>query len=139
MTIKLYDENSYLTGITERTRIEKLPDGPAYTEDGETWHPLATDTVVSMNMWGFQKPVLDTAKELFAKFLTDTVPQNPMKAEFYLPAIPSHLMAEGTGTVQVLKAGAKWYGVTYREDLPGVVAAIEAMKADGKYPAELWT
>jgi hypothetical protein len=132
------DENGFLTGITERTRIEKLADGPAYTEDGAHWVPLAEDTVVSMNLWGFQKPVLDVTETLFAQFFAQTVPQNPQKAEFYLPLIPSHLIETGTGTVEVLRSAARWYGVTYREDLPGVVAAIEAMQAAGKYPRQLW-
>jgi len=132
------DENGFLTGITERTRIEKLADGPAYTEDGVHWVPLTEDTVVSMNLWGFQKPVLEVMETLFAQFFAKTVPQNPQKAEFYLPLIPSHLIETGTGTVEVLQSAARWYGVTYREDLPGVIAAIEAMHAAGKYPETLW-
>ena len=60
------------------------------------------------------------------------------KAEFYLPSIPASMLADGTGTVQVLSSGAHWYGVTYREDLPGVMAAIQAMKDRGVYPEALW-
>ena len=45
------DEEGYLTGITERTRIEKKEDGAAYTEDdGQTWIHLPKNSVVSMNM-----------------------------------------------------------------------------------------
>ncbi|MBQ9974451.1 MAG: nucleotidyltransferase [Oscillospiraceae bacterium] len=128
-----------LTAITERTTIEKRPDGAAYTEDGGTTYThLDGDTVVSMNLWGFQRPVLDRMEQMFRRFLTDAVPANPMKAEFYLPLLPDALIADGSGTVQVLTSDARWYGVTYREDLPGVVAAIAAMKAAGQYPDHLW-
>ena len=132
------DETGFLTGITERTRIEKTAEGPAYTEDGETWVPLTENTVVSMNLWGFQKSVLEVMETLFLQFFAKTVPQNPLKAEFYLPLIPAHLIGTGSGTVEVLQSAARWYGVTYREDLPGVVAAIEAMQDAGKYPRQLW-
>ena len=132
------DEKGYLTSITERTRIESRPDGPAYTEDGETWHTLAPDTPVSMNMWGFRQPVLAQMAEMFREFLIETVPTNPLKAEFYLPALPNRLIETGTGTVRVLTTDTKWYGVTYKEDLPGVVSALAAMAAEGKYPCPLW-
>lgn len=132
------DAQDYLTGITERTRIESLSGGPAFTEDGENWQTLSPDTVVSMNMWGFQQPVLEVMEDLFREFLVKSVPRNPMKAEFYLPSVPSRMIEAGTGSVRVLRAGAKWYGVTYKEDLPGVVTALAAMRRDGKYPEDLW-
>lgn len=133
------DARGFLTGVTERTTIEKRPGGAAYTEDGgNTWTDLPSSTVVSMNMWGFQRSVLDLMGEMFREFLTGTVPTNPMKAEYFLPLIPSRMIAEGTGTVEVLTTAAKWYGVTYKEDLQGVVDAIAAMKAAGTYPDNLW-
>ena len=133
------NDEELLTAITERTTIEKRPDGAAYTEDGgATYTHLDGDTVVSMNLWGFQRPVLERMEQMFRRFLTDAVPANPMKAEFYLPLLPDALIADGSGTVQVLTSNARWYGVTYREDLPGVVAAIAAMKDSGQYPDHLW-
>jgi len=47
------DENGHLVQVVERTRIERKGNGAAYTEDdGETWVPVATDSIVSMNLWG---------------------------------------------------------------------------------------
>ena len=133
------DENSCLTGIIERTKILRLPDGrTAFTEDGETYEDLPEDSIVSLNFWGFQAEVLPKLNALFEAFLQEKVPQNPLKAEFYLPSIADHLLHDGSGTVQVLSCDARWYGVTYREDLPGVVAAIAAKKAAGEYPEYLW-
>ena len=71
-------------------------------------------------------------------FLTNVVPQNPLKAEFYLPGIADALLRNGEGTIEVLRCPARWYGVTYKEDLPGVQASIAQLKAEGHYPAELW-
>lgn len=130
--------DDYLTGITERTQIEKRPDGAAFTEDGKSYVHLDADTVVSMNFWGFQKEILEEFKKQFIEFLTNRVPDNPMKGEFYLPVIPASVVANGTGTVKVLRTDAKWYGVTYKEDLSKVLQAISEMKTAGQYPQYLW-
>ncbi len=132
------DEQGYLLSVTERLRIEKTPHGPAYTEDGETFVPLADDAVASMNLWGFQRSVLPRLDAGFVDFLQHKVPENPLKAEYLLPHLPTGMIAEGTGTIKVLTSDARWFGVTYQEDLPGVVAAIRAMKDAGKYPENLW-
>lgn len=133
------DDTDHLTQIVERTKILRLPNGQtAFTEDGETYEDLPEDVIVSLNLWGFQAEVLPRLQSLFREFLEETVPQNPLKAEFYLPSIADHLLHDGTGTVQVLSCDARWYGVTYREDLPGVVAAIADKKAAGEYPEYLW-
>ena len=45
---------------------------------------------------------------------------------------------EGLGTVRVLSTSATWHGVTYREDMPGLHAAIAQLRASGAYPDVLW-
>lgn len=133
------NETGHLTGIVERTKILRLPDGrTAFTEDGERYEALPEDTTVSLNLWGFQAEVLPMLDDLFREFLKTRVPENPLKAEFYLPSIADRLLHNGTGTVEVLHCNARWYGVTYREDLPGVKAAIAAKKAADEYPEYLW-
>ena len=47
-------------------------------------------------------------------------------------------MHAGLARVQVLPCEETWYGVTYREDLPRVQAAVADMKAKGIYPETLW-
>ncbi len=132
------DEKGRLTDIVERTRIVKTSDGAAFTEDGETYTDLPLDTIVSMNLWGFQRGALDCLDGLFREFLLHDVLKNPMKAEFYLPALPKYLLGQRGETVEVLRTDAQWHGVTYQEDLPGVVSAIAAMKDADVYPDELW-
>ena len=128
-----------LTEITERVRIEKRAEGPAYTEDdGATWTPLAGDTVVSMNMWGFTNSMLPEIRDRFAAFLSENLSKNPLKCEYFLPFVVDELIREDKAEVTVLKSKDRWYGVTYREDKPVVVAAIQSLKDQGLYPQKLW-
>lgn len=128
-----------LTEITERVRIERRADGPAYTEDdGATWTLLAGDTVVSMNMWGFTNSMLPEIRDRFAAFLTENLPKNPLKCEYFLPFVVDELIREDKAEVTVLKSRDRWYGVTYREDKPVVVKAIQSLKDQGLYPQKLW-
>ena len=132
------DEAGYLTEVIERTRIEKYDGGIHFTEDGENWTDLAFETPVSMNMWGFTSSFLPEIRNRFPKFLRESVPANPAKAEYFLPGAVSDLLQEGKATVKVLQSADKWYGVTYAADKPVVVAALKAMAAEGKYPDGLW-
>ena len=128
-----------LVSVTERTRIEKKEDGIAYSEDGgETWTYVDEDVLVSMNMWGFTRSILDEIKAGLPAFLDKGLKENPMKCEYYLPAVVSDLLAEDRAVVKVLESEDKWYGVTYKEDKPVVVAAIQALKDGGLYPQKLW-
>ena len=91
-----------LTEITERVRIEKRADGPAYTEDdGATWTPLAGDTVVSMNMWGFTNSMLPEIRDRFAAFLSENLSKNPLKCEYFLPFVVDELIREDKAEVTV--------------------------------------
>ncbi len=133
------DENSYLTDIVERLRIEKYENGIHFTVDGETWEDLHPDTLVSMNMFGFTPSLLDALEVGFPQFLANEVPQNPAKKEFLLPSVVGQLLHSGKATVKVLSSADKWYGVTYAADKPLVMAALQALTDKGLYPATgLW-
>ena len=133
------DEKGYLADIQERTRIEKHADGIRYTEDeGKTWTDLSFDTLVSMNMFGFTPSFLDAIKAGFPEFLTNQLPQNPMKAEYLLPRSVDGMLKAGKATVRMLKSADRWYGVTYAADKPMVVAALAQLTEEGKYPDGLW-
>lgn len=131
-------ENGFLTSITERTHIEKRGDHAAYTTDGETYIDLPGDTLVSMNFWGFRKRMMRAFDERFEDFVREILPKNPLKAEYFLPWVADKEMHAGLARVQVLPCEETWYGVTYREDLPRVQAAVAGMKAKGVYPKKLW-
>lgn len=133
------DEDGCLTEIIERTNIEARPDGAAFTEDGgKTYTFLPGDTLVSMNLWGFQLSILSEIENRFASFLRDTVPADPLKSEYFLPMVPNQLIQEKKAGVRVLPTDERWYGLTYREDMQDVVDAVATMKRDGVYPQHLW-
>ena len=64
--------------------------------------------------------------------------ENPMKCEYFLPAVVSRLLGEEKATAAVLESKDKWYGVTYKEDKPMVMAAVQNLKDQGLYPQNLW-
>ena len=133
------DEDGYLKDINERTHIEKKDGGAAYTEDdGATWTALPMDATVSMNMWGFSASILKELKDRFPLFLEKNIEKNPLKCEYFLPFVVDELLGEKKATVKVLKSMDKWYGVTYKEDKPVVMAAVQKMKDEGVYPQKLW-
>ena len=131
------DENGMLVAVTERTKIEKYPGGIRYA-DGDGWVDVAADTPVSMNMWGYTPSFLRELERRFPVFLEQEVPNNPAKAEIYLPMTVAQLLQEGKAQVKVLRTADKWYGVTYAADKPMVVAALAEMAKQGKYPDGLW-
>ena len=132
------DEKGNLLGITERTRIEKYDGGIHFTEDGQTWQDLAPDTIVSMNLMGFQPSFLREAKSRFPAFLDKALAENPLKGEYFLPSIVQQLLSEGKATMKVLTSPDQWYGVTYAADKPVVVKALADMAKGGFYPQPLF-
>lgn len=133
------DENNYLLKVTERTHIEKMGADARFTEDeGKTWTEVPGSTIVSMNLWGFTESFLKEAEARFPKFLDEALKTNPLKAEYFLPSVVTQLLEEGKARVKVLRSADKWYGVTYKEDKPCVVAAIAEKTASGLYPDKLW-
>lgn len=132
------DETGNLLGITERTRIEKYDGGIHFTEDGQNWQDLAPDTIVSMNLMGFQPSFLREAKSRFPAFLDKALKENPLKGEYFLPSIVQQLLSEGKATMKVLTSPDQWYGVTYAADKPVVVKALADMAKEGLYPQPLF-
>ena len=133
------DDQDHLMKINERTHIEKRPEGTAYTEDeGASWVTIPEGSTVSMNMWGFSSSILKELEARFARFLDENLDKNPMKCEYFLPFVVDELLNEKKATVKVMKSMDRWYGVTYKEDKPVVVAAIQNLKDQGLYPQKLW-
>ena len=131
-------ENGKLTAIHERTKIFKKGDDAQYTEDGETFVDISGDKLVSMNLWGFSAKMLDELWARFPAFLDKNLPVNGEKCEYFLPFVVDEQICDGTASVHVLPCEETWYGVTYREDLDSVCAAIARMKAEGIYKEDLW-
>lgn len=131
-------KDGFLQEVTERTHIEKRGQDAAYTEDGEHYVDLSGDTIVSMNLWGFQQELLAQFVNGFPAFLEENLPKNPLKCEYYLPAVANAQLQNGLGTVRVLPTQDVWHGVTYAADLQNVISAIRTLKEQGLYPEQLW-
>ncbi|PST84467.1 nucleotidyltransferase [Pedobacter yulinensis] len=128
-------ENDKLTDINERTKVYKKGDVIVYEEDGKEF-PLAPDTRVSMNFWGFTPEVFKTTEDLFVKFAQDN--KEKPKAEFFIPLVADHLVQTQTADFKVIPTSSKWFGVTYKEDKPIVQDSINELVNNGTYPENLW-
>ena len=132
-------ENEHLTHIVERKTIIRQGDGGAFTEDGgATYTPLAGNTPVSMNFWGFGPEMLPLLDRNFREHLQAGMETDPLKYEDLLPNAVQAAMSRGDASIRVLRSPDTWFGVTYKADKPQVVASIAACKARGLYPDPLW-
>ena len=130
------DEHRMLSEIVETSNIVKTAEGAAVqTEDGAV--PIDVESEVSMNMWGLSPKFFEVLDKGFDEFLEKLDPEN-LKGEYLLPTIIGDLLKEGKMRVEVRKSHDEWFGVTYKEDKPDVVASIQELIADGVYPEKLF-
>ncbi len=129
------DANNNLVAITERTKIYKDGERVVYEEDDEKTEVPATSSV-SMNFWCFQPSVFDITKKLFGVFPKNN--KDNIKAEFFIPIIADHFIKEENGSIKVIPTSSQWFGVTYKEDAPGVKASLDKLISAGEYPQSLW-
>ncbi len=130
------DEHRMLSEIVETSNIVKTAEGAAVqTENGAV--PIDVESEVSMNMWGLSPAFFDVLEKGFDVFLEKLDPEN-LKGEYLLPTIIGDLLKEGKMKVEVRKSHDEWFGVTYKEDKPDVVAAIQKLIKDGVYPEKLF-
>lgn len=130
------DKNSFLKTVTERTHIVKREGAIQYKDSDDTWHAVPEEAPVSMNMWGFTPDYFKYSEDNFIKFLDEN--KTNYKAEYYIPYVVDILIKEGKADVEILDTPEKWFGVTYAEDRPSVVAKIDKLVKDGVYPSPLW-
>ena len=131
------DENGFLARIKECSGIRKFEGGGVYEEGGKSV-VIPKGTLVSMNLWGFDAGLLEELEAGFPQFLNTGLCENPLKCEYLLPTSVHGLIQSGAASVRVLQSRDKWFGVTYREDMPVVQAAVRTLKAEGIYPERLW-
>ena len=125
------DENKMLKEIVETQNIVKTTNGAAIQkEDSE--EAIDVESPVSMNMWGLQPEFFEILEKGFAEFL-GKLEADDLKSEYLLPTIIGNLLKEGKVRVKVLESRDKWFGVTYKEDKEGVVAAIRDLIDKGEY------
>ena len=124
-----------LSAIAERLNISKQ-NGKIVCDDNMQPHELPLDSQVSMNFWCFDPAVFEYTEELFSDFLSKNI-QN-IKSEFFIPIVADKFINDGVGEIKVIPTSSLWFGVTYKEDAPGVQASINELVEKGEYPKKLW-
>jgi hypothetical protein len=132
------NENHLLTSVVERTKIQRMDGEIKYLDENDRWIVTPENTPVSMNFWGFTPDYFAYSKDYFKGFLSDPKNMTNLKSEFFIPLMVDKLIKEGTATVEVLDTTSKWFGVTYPEDRPAVVAKFKDLVEKGVYPSKLF-
>ncbi|MDR0688878.1 MAG: hypothetical protein LBG08_01235 [Spirochaetaceae bacterium] len=129
-------KNGFLTSVKELLSIEKK-DGRIFNTAPEGGiEPLAPDTPVSMNFWGYPPGILPHFRTYFEDFLKTSGAQP--KSECYLPKAADWFIKNNIIKIRVLKADSDWFGVTYKEDREAAAGRIADLTARGVYPEKLW-
>ena len=132
-----HEKDGYLTDLIE-SKVERVDNGIiASPLDGSTPFNVTEDTLVSMNMLGFNVSIFDYIKDNFPKYLNEHM-DNILKCEYLIPDTVFDAMKNKFCKVQLLSTTAKWQGITYREDKQLVIDEINSLIADGVYPLNLW-
>ncbi len=134
-----YSTSGILTNIAEHLNIAREADGKVYGDNsvnGENHVELDPKALCSMNMWGFTPDYFAKSARIFESFLAQNI-QEPKK-EYYIPFAVDVIVKEGEGVCEVLSTPSHWFGVTYKEDRPGVVAKFAELVEKGVYPSPLY-
>jgi NDP-sugar pyrophosphorylase family protein len=130
------DREGHLLSIAERTKIYRDSQNKITYEEGDQKFEVSSDSKVSMNFWCFAPSVFSFIEKIFSKFLLEQG-ENP-KAEFFIPIIGDQFIHESKGKIKVIPTSAQWFGVTYKEDAPGVQQSLNQLISQGEYPDRLW-
>lgn len=130
------DDKNKLAQITETHKI-RPENGKILCESAESdLAELKGNEIVSMNFWGFHPSIFRNIESQFIDFLKQNI--NLPKSEFYIPFVVFEMIKQGLVSVEVLSADSPWFGVTYKEDKPFVMAQIKQLTEEGIYPDNLW-
>ena len=121
---------------TEMTKLVRAGGVAENREDEARPVQVPLDARVSMNCWGFTPRLFEELEARFAAFLAAR--GGEMKSEWYIPFVVDELIKEGKADCAVLPTDSSWFGVTYREDKPYVMAEIKKLVDAGEYPATLF-
>ena len=132
------DADDNLVEVIERTKIAEQEGVVNYNIGGD--EPVATvdrNASVSMNYWGFHPSIFEEIEKGLHNFMRENT-EHPT-AEYYIPNIVTDMIVSGQMAVRVIPTNDNWFGVTYKEDKPMAVAAINKYIAEGTYPTNLWS
>ena len=124
-----------LVSIKERTKIYAEGEQIVF-EENDIKYPVPFNASVSMNFWCFHPAIFEPSEKLFHDFLSKNAGE--LKAEFFIPIIAEDFMHTHDGAIKVIPTSSQWFGVTYKEDAPGVQLSVENLVKEGEYPVSLW-
>ncbi len=131
------DNNGYLTNLTE-SKVERVNNEIiASPLDGSKAFTVKDDDTVSMNFLLFTPSIFNYIEEGFPEFF-DNNKDNLLTAEYLIPDVLSNLIKNNKASTKVIPTSANWYGVTYKEDAPGVKRAIQNLVDNHEYNDNLW-
>ena len=131
-----FQKDGYLTKLVESS-IEKVGDKiVASPLDGSEPFVVSGDDLVSMNLFAFNVDLIEKLKERFPAWLKENI--NVPKSEFLIPTVVDELVHEGQASLKLLETSSVWFGVTYKEDKPGVVKALNDLVEKGVYKKGLY-
>lgn len=130
-----FDDKKMLSSLVESKLEWRGDDIYAAPLDGGEMKKIPLDSLVSMNMFVFTRDIIDRLEENFAPFL-DANKDHLGDCEYLIPTLVSELIERGEASCEVLATDAVWYGVTYREDKPEVVASLAKLVEAGVYPSD---
>ncbi len=135
--VLVFDENKKLNSLIE-SKIEKVNNDIIATplEGGDVMN-ISSDTLVSMNMFCFNKNIMDYIEEGFKPFM-EANKNNLASCEYLIPTVVSDLIHDNKISVDILATKAVWYGITYKEDKDNVVKSLENLMNNGEYPEGIW-
>ena len=132
-----YDRDQHLTDVEEHLNIMKEDDGKVRGDNSEGRRvELDGSMLCSMNMWGFTPDYFTKSLDIFKKFLSDF--GGELKKEYYIPFAVDCMIKGGSARCDVLSTPSRWFGVTYKEDRPAVVAKFKEFSQEGIYPTPLY-
>jgi len=133
-----YDSALKLTDVVETHNVMFEADGVLRGDNSVTGEhvQLKAKDLCSMNMWCFTPDYFEKSENLFVDFLKANGQE--LKKEFYIPFVIDCGIKAKSLSCDVLSTPAKWFGVTFKEDRPGVVAKFAELVENGIYPSPLY-
>ena len=130
------DKDSFLVAINERIKIYGEGSKIVYEENSKK-QEVSSASKVSMNFWCFDSSIFELGEKMFHDFLANNI--SNLKSEFFIPIIGDQFIKKGFGKIKVIPTSSPWFGVTYKEDAPGMQKYLNELIKNGEYPEKLWS
>jgi len=104
--------------------------------DGSDMFIESLDMKTSMNMFLFNKSIFTLLDKIFNKFFEEL--NDELKGECLISTVLDNEINIGNVILEYVDTDAKWYGITYKEDLDVLKNGINSLINSGEYNKDLW-